>query len=605
MAFDYTNYYRLEYIGTTGTSYGARINTNYYPTNNTRIFFVATVSDNAWGFGCRSSGNTKGFYTAAFNGDSGKVRFGYNTTNNVSSTNRTAMVGTDVFFDFNKNIFSATYGNTTLSYTFTAGTFTCDYSFYFLSLNSYGEFSNTQPCTIKYGEIYESDVLLHRSYPAERKSDGEIGLYDDITDSFLTNAGDLEFTTGDRVSEGFDNSHYYELEYLRTDGNAYIDTYYVYNGHNLKFDIDLSASQNPSGYKTILGMYTSSSNGKPFSIWTEGEKYYFYDASTSPQTQYQYAYDGTRQNFVFESQGRSGSAYNLYLFKANKQGGTTYGGFNGFTIYTCKLYDNDVLVGDYVPAKRKSDSVLGLYNTVTGIFLTNVGSGTFTGGKRTSQDFDYNDYYELNYLQSDGGQWIDSGLVAGNGIAFESKVIYTEIITDGQNILGVNASSARMYAGIGGSGSKEFVMGYGGNRNTYSYSTLDTGVQYAYDCSFVKGNIYLKINGETLMTATTSPSYSNYTIYLFADHHQSNGAEAKCRMKMYYLRIYDSNYDLIRDCVPAERKSDGVLGLFDVVYGIFYTNSGSGSFISGGRIQYTITTAISPTGTGSISGGGT
>ena len=33
-----------------------------------------------------------------------------------------------------------------------------------------------------------------------------------------------------------------------------------------------------------------------------------------------------------------------------------------------------------MPAKRKSDNVLGMYDIINGTFYTNAGSGTFTGG---------------------------------------------------------------------------------------------------------------------------------------------------------------------------------------------------------------------------------
>jgi hypothetical protein len=33
--------------------------------------------------------------------------------------------------------------------------------------------------------------------------------------------------------------------------------------------------------------------------------------------------------------------------------------------------------------------------------------------------------------------------------------------------------------------------------------------------------------------------------------------------------------------VPAQRKSDGVIGMYDVVTNVFVTNSGTGEFIGG------------------------
>lgn len=47
--------------------------------------------------------------------------------------------------------------------------------------------------------------------------------------------------------------------------------------------------------------------------------------------------------------------------------------------------------------------------------------------------------------------------------------------------------------------------------------------------------------------------------------------------KVYSCRIWNGT-QVIRHFVPAMRKSDDAIGMFDIVNGIFYTNSGSGSF---------------------------
>ena len=45
-----------------------------------------------------------------------------------------------------------------------------------------------------------------------------------------------------------------------------------------------------------------------------------------------------------------------------------------------QTYDNNVLIQNLIPAKRNSDSVLGMYDTVSGNFFTNTGTGEFTAG---------------------------------------------------------------------------------------------------------------------------------------------------------------------------------------------------------------------------------
>ena len=60
--------------------------------------------------------------------------------------------------------------------------------------------------------------------------------------------------------------------------------------------------------------------------------------------------------------------------------GTSYNQFIG-RIYYFELYDsNDNLIAQYLPCYRKSDSVIGMYETVGGAFFTNKGEGSFTKG---------------------------------------------------------------------------------------------------------------------------------------------------------------------------------------------------------------------------------
>ncbi len=54
-------------------------------------------------------------------------------------------------------------------------------------------------------------------------------------------------------------------------------------------------------------------------------------------------------------------------------------GFIGY-ISNVKLYDNNVLVFNGIPARRNTDGVLGMYDSVSNTFFTNSGTGTFVAG---------------------------------------------------------------------------------------------------------------------------------------------------------------------------------------------------------------------------------
>jgi hypothetical protein len=49
-------------------------------------------------------------------------------------------------------------------------------------------------------------------------------------------------------------------------------------------------------------------------------------------------------------------------------------------MYRCALYNGDVLVRYFIPAKRKSDGVIGLYDVVTRELYASAGADSFIGG---------------------------------------------------------------------------------------------------------------------------------------------------------------------------------------------------------------------------------
>ena len=67
-------------------------------------------------------------------------------------------------------------------------------------------------------------------------------------------------------------------------------------------------------------------------------------------------------------------------FGAINQGSTLYVNGESERIYSIKVYDNEVLVGNYIPVKRNSDNFVTLYDTVSEQFCDTVGGGTMVAG---------------------------------------------------------------------------------------------------------------------------------------------------------------------------------------------------------------------------------
>jgi hypothetical protein len=72
-------------------------------------------------------------------------------------------------------------------------------------------------------------------------------------------------------------------------------------------------------------------------------------------------------------------------------------------------------------------------------------------------------------------------------------------------------------------------------------------------------------------------------LYLFAQNYKGSprfGGERKISKFQYY----DKSNALKCDLVPCYRKADGVIGMYDLVSGAFFTNAGSGSFTKGANV---------------------
>ena len=79
-------------------------------------------------------------------------------------------------------------------------------------------------------------------------------------------------------------------------------------------------------------------------------------------------FDSETYYFPNQNFNQSNVANNIYILKG-------YG-----RLYYLRIYDNGTLVRDFIPARRNSDRVIGMYDLVTRTFFENGGSGAFTPG---------------------------------------------------------------------------------------------------------------------------------------------------------------------------------------------------------------------------------
>lgn len=170
-----------------------------------------------------------------------------------------------------------------------------------------------------------------------------------------------------------------------------------------------------------------------------------------------------------------------------------------------------------------------------------------------------NGYTELEYIQSSGTQYINTG-VSGSVIKnIEIDFQFLKTVASGTSNEAQMASiwidtSAHIQTGINSNG---FM---GTDYMTYS-QTSDVLAR---------------------TQATGAPVGSpNYNLYLFAQN-QEGSLYWPCTGRIYSCKISNVN-GLIRNFIPCKNTS-GVIGLYDTVNSQFYQNAGSGTFIAGPEI---------------------
>lgn len=189
-------------------------------------------------------------------------------------------------------------------------------------------------------------------------------------------------------------SAYQEVEYLQSSGTQYINTQFIPK-HSTRVLMravvtDLSTHNALFGARSTTGLDGLSFTLLVLSDNTVRSDYYGTEVNVTTASVLRELSIDKNKN-VCTVNGATGtnaaststSEYPLFLFAVNTAGTAMYPA--SAKISSCCIYDNGILVRDFVPCYRKSDNVAGLYDTAQGAFYTNSGTGTFAIGPEISE----------------------------------------------------------------------------------------------------------------------------------------------------------------------------------------------------------------------------
>ena len=190
-------------------------------------------------------------------------------------------------------------------------------------------------------------------------------------------------------------------------------------------------------------------------------------------------------------------------------------------------------------------------------------------------------YVFVEYIESTGTQWLDTGFMPNGDTTLEIDYQLTDYPSNcylyGVSGNGTSNYQCMHYIRINVTQSR-YEHALGPQLNTpITTGTLDT------ERHVIKRNKSSILFDGKIMGHATATFDAIYTMELFARNSNGTVGNGKAKMKLYSCQIYD-NGTLVRDFKPCYRKSDKVAGLYDTVSGEFFENQGTGEFLIGGEV---------------------
>lgn len=187
------------------------------------------------------------------------------------------------------------------------------------------------------------------------------------------------------------------------------------------------------------------------------------------------------------------------------------------------------------------------------------------------------EYQEVEYIQTSGTQYLIIDYIASGITNSKGKFQITDK-SKANFLFGSRGASGQLFYGLNWGGALPYKF-----YNSYSAGTLTNKDidEEIHTFSKEKGKLY--IDNNLVNTASDATFTTPANMEIFACY--NNGVEGylPTYAKLFYLEFYDE--DVLKvDLVPCYRKSDNVIGMYDLVTNKFYQNRGTGQFDKGTNI---------------------
>jgi len=286
--------------------------------------------------------------------------------------------------------------------------------------------------------------------------------------------------------------------------------------------------------------------------------------------------------------------YRLTFYLTNDTAGTgsTTGVFNDLSFQALQYKDDDAFVYDGLKENTT-------YYLANGVIATHTGANAY-------DTFDYKvsnattaiqspivkikrnfpaGYTQLSYIQNSGTQYINSEIPGSNIGEIITKFNCTSIGNSWNSVCFSEYVIDDIWPGCGIRIQSGTTLRPQWGNKSVQIASFTINTDYEIDFNILKEKI--KINGTNYNYNVPRGEYEpeTYNMYIFANNSVGSATQLAPGLKLYYLKLYDFEGNLLRDYVPAERNSDNVVGLYDLVSNTFFTNAGTGTFTAGSIVE--------------------
>ena len=181
-------------------------------------------------------------------------------------------------------------------------------------------------------------------------------------------------------------------------------------------------------------------------------------------------------------------------------------------------------------------------------------------------------YKQLEYIQSSGTQYIDTGFKPNQNTKFEVDLAITNT---GCHVFGARTAYLNKAFVLFWASNSEFCIQMADS--DFNGGTFDTTKRYKV--TMTSSQLFLDDNLQASYSVGDFQCEQN--AWLMSCY--SSSASEYARGRLYSAKIYDGN-TLVRNFIPC-KNPDGVIGMWDDVNSVFYGNAGTGSFAAGAEVK--------------------